>query len=240
VTPPVFFCDISAAETGDDVVLAGEEGRHAADVRRLRAGETIALTDGTGVVLNAVVSQVRRGELTATVTERLEVRRPTPSLTVVQALARGGRDEDAVEAMTEVGVDHVVGWEAAHNVARWTDRTQAKWTSTSRAAAKQSRRAWWPSITGPATTADVAARCAIADLALVLHESAADPMAALTYPAAGDVVLVVGPEGGITADELDAFAAAGAHIVRLGDTVLRSSTAGVAALSVICAATRWT
>jgi len=235
----MFFADIGAADAGDRIVLGGDEGRHAADVRRLRVGELVDLTAGLGVVLRAVVAEVRRGELTVDVRERLELPAPRLRLTVVQALARGGRDEQAVEAMTEVGVDEVVGWEASRNVARWTDRTEAKWTATARTAAKQSRRSWWPIISGPMTTTEVAARCTAADLAGVLHEGATAPLAGLAFPAAGEILVVVGPEGGITEDELEALSAVGAHVVRLGESVLRSSTAGVAALSVISAQSRW-
>jgi 16S rRNA (uracil1498-N3)-methyltransferase len=239
-TAPVFFADVAGALVGGRVVLGGDEGRHASDVRRLRLGESIDLTDGAGVLIHGVVADVRRGELGIDVLDRVDVPAPALRLTVVQALARGGRDEQAVEAMTEVGVDHVVGWEAARNVAHWTDRTQAKWTSTSRAAAKQSRRAWCPQISGAVSTSEVAAMCAAADLAVVLHETASEPLAGIAFPATGEIVVVVGPEGGIADEELAAFAAAGARVVRLGDTVLRSSTAGVAALAVICGATRWT
>jgi 16S rRNA (uracil1498-N3)-methyltransferase len=235
----MFFADLESAGVGDRVVVDGDEGRHAADVRRLRIGEAIDLTDGAGTVLRATISEARKGALTVLVEQRAEVAAPAVRLTVLQALARGGRDEQAVEAMTEVGVDHVIGWEAARNVARWNDRTQARWTATSRAAAKQSRRAWWPQISGPVTTAAAAAICGAADLAIALHESASVALAGLDFPAVGEVVVVVGPEGGITEDELDQFCGAGAHVVRLGDTVLRSSTAGVAALAVINAATRW-
>lgn len=239
MTPPVFFAGDAGDEVRARVVLSGDEGRHAADVRRLRVGEAVDLTDGVGGLAHGVVAEVRRGELTVEIRDRVRVPCPSPRLVVFQALARGGRDEDAVEAMTEVGVDHVIGWDAARNVARWTERTQARWTATSRAAAKQSRRAWWPEISGPATTADVAARCTAADVAIVLHETATSALAAVPFPAAGDIVVVVGPEGGITEDELAVLADADAHVVRLGDEVLRSSTAGVAALSVINARTRW-
>jgi 16S rRNA (uracil1498-N3)-methyltransferase len=164
---------------------------------------------------------------------------PQPRLTVVQALARGGRDEQAVESMTEVGVDRVVGWEAARNVAHWTARTQAKWRATAHAAAKQSRRVWWPQVDGPMSTAEVESLCRSAALAVVLHGGAPEPLSRLAFPA-GDIVVVVGPEGGITDEELAVLAGGGARAVRLGESVLRSSTAGAAALAVICSRTRWT
>jgi 16S rRNA (uracil1498-N3)-methyltransferase len=242
VTLPFFFAEparLHVAAAGDLIELDGDEGRHAADVRRLRVGELVALTDGAGLVIRASVAEVRRGELTVEVKDRVNVTRPAPRLTVVQALARGGRDELAVEVMTEVGVDQVVGWEASRSIARWTDRTQVKWESTVRAAAKQSRRAWWPEVSGPVTTAEVAALCGSAGLAVVLHEEASEPLATLPLASAADLLVVVGPEGGIADDELAVLREAGGQVVRLGRTVLRSSTAGVAALAVICAATRW-
>jgi 16S rRNA (uracil1498-N3)-methyltransferase len=242
VTAPVFLADpaaVRAVSVGDRIRLGGDEGRHAADVRRLRVGEAIDLSDGAGVVIRGVVSEVRRGELSVEVRERLDVPAPTPRLTVVQALAKGGRDEQAVESMTEVGVDHVVGWEASRSVAKWTDRTQAKWTATSRAATKQSRRAWCPEISGPASTVEVAELLRAADLAVVLDEQATEPLSGLARAGVTNVVIVVGPEGGIDHAELGVLREAGGQVVRLGDTVLRSSTAGVAALAVICAATRW-
>lgn len=240
MTPPVFYlADLADTAVGATLVLAGDEGHHAADVRRLLVDEPLDLTDGRGTVLRCAVTEVRRGELTVEIRDRSQTSPPEPRLTVVQALAKGGRDEQAVEVMTEVGVDHVVGWEAARNVAHWTDRTQAKWLSASQAAAKQSRRSWWPEISGPVTTKLVAEICQRAAVAVVLHEAASQPLAALTFPAAGQIVAVVGPEGGITDEEIAALSDTGAQVCRLGDSVLRSSTAGVAALSVISAQTRW-
>jgi 16S rRNA (uracil1498-N3)-methyltransferase len=242
VTAPLFLVSTDALASvgaGDVVVLDGDEGRHAADVRRLRPGEPIDVSDGCGVLAHGEVSDVGRGRLTVAVRERVAVPRREPRFVVVQALAKGGRDEDAIEAMTEVGVDEVIGWQSSRSVAKWTDRTGAKWESTARAAAKQSRSPWVPLVSGPVTTADVSRRLGEAASAVVLHESATQPLASVELPAAGEVVVVVGPEGGIADDELDAFRAAGAAVCRLGDTVLRSSTAGVAALSVLSAQTRW-
>lgn len=236
MTPPLFLV-APAALAATPLVVDGPEGRHASDVRRLRTGETIWVGDGAGTIVEGTVARVERGAVTVDVVTRREFASPAPRFVVVQALAKGGRDEDAVEAMTEVGVDEVIGWEARRSVAKWTPRTQARWEATARAATKQSRRAWLPAIAGPATAAQVAERLGTAALAVVLHESAIEPVP--PPPTSGDVVLVVGPEGGIDDEELARFQAAGARVCRLGDAVLRASTAGVAALSVLSAATRW-
>lgn len=235
MTPPTFF----ASGREERVTLDGPEGRHAADVRRLRVGESVWLTDGKGTRGVAVVDHVRRGAVDLVVSEWLDIPPPQPRLVVVQALAKGGRDEAAVEAMTEVGVDEVAGWAASRAVAKWTERTAAKWRSTAEAASRQARRSWWPTITGPLSTADVASRLQAATVALVLHEDATAGLSAVAIPVVGEIAIVVGPEGGIADDELETFAAAGAQPVRLGDSVLRSSTAGVAALAAFCARTRW-
>jgi 16S rRNA (uracil1498-N3)-methyltransferase len=238
MTAPLFFVETDVL-VGDRVVVDGPEGRHAADVKRLRPGEPVLLGDGVGLLVEGVVAEAGRGRLSVDVRSRRQVAAPDPRFVVVQAVAKGGRDTDAVEAMTEVGVDEVVGWQAARSIARWTERTTDKWSATAREAAKQSRRAWVPQVSGPRSTGEVVALLSHAAMAVVLHESATEPLAAVELPSAGDVLVVVGPEGGIAPEELEAFAAAGALRCRLGDSVLRTSTAGVAALSLLSAAHRW-
>ena len=238
MTAPLFLVD-AAALTSGRVVVDGDEGRHASDVRRLRVGEHVLLGDGHGRVGEGVVAAVSRGSVTVDLSDLRTEPAPSPRFLVAQALAKGGRDEDALEAMTEVGVDVVWGWQAARAVAKWTERTQARWSATARAAAKQARRAWVPEVAGPMTTAALAERVAGAALAVVLHEDAAEALVGREVPDHGEVLLVVGPEGGIAPDELEALAAAGAVACRLGPHVLRTSTAGVAALSVLSAARRW-
>lgn len=229
---------------GDRVVLDGPEGRHAATVRRLRPGERVDLTDGAGLLAECVVAETGRASLTLDVLTRSTAPPPEPRLVVVQALPKGDRGELAVETMTEVGVDAVVPWSAARCVTQWRperrEKALARWRNASREAAKQARRSRLPEVADLASTGAVAERLAAASAALVLHEEADEPLSGVRPPATGDVVLVVGPEGGITEDELDRFTAAGARPVRLGPTVLRTSTAGVAAISVLQAATaRW-
>lgn len=238
MTAPLFLVPAEVL-AGDPVVVTGDEGRHAVDVRRLRVGERVSIGDGAGNVADGAVTAVDRGTLTVTVEHRRYEEPPQPRFVVAQALAKGGRDEAAVEAMTEVGVDEVIGWQASRSVARWTDRTSARWDATARAAAKQSRRAWIPAVSGPMSSAALAERLRAAASAVVLHAEGEEPLTSLQLPACGDVVLVVGPEGGVTADELALFTAAGARTCRLGSSVLRASTAGTAALSVLSAAERW-
>jgi 16S rRNA (uracil1498-N3)-methyltransferase len=237
VSAPVFLADDLS---GDRVVLTGPEGRHAATVRRLQPGEPVDLVDGRGTRASSRVVSVARDEVVLEVLTRAVEPVPAPRLVLVQALPKGDRGELAVELATEVGVDEVVPWAAARCVMQWKgergDKQLARWRATAREAAKQSRRATVPQVSALASTAQVAARLRAAT-GLVLHEAATAPLSAVGLPLDGDVVLVVGPEGGVSAEEL---AALGGTAVRLGPTVLRTSTAGAAALAVLSARTgRW-
>jgi 16S rRNA (uracil1498-N3)-methyltransferase len=243
VTAPLFLVPADALG-GDVVVLDGAEGHHAAVVRRVRVGERVDAGDTCGRVAECIVSSVEGPVVTLSVSSMRVEPLPQPRLVVVQALAKGDRGEDAVEAMTEVGVDEVVPWAAARCVTRWDgargEKALARWQTTAREAGKQSRRAWFPVVADLASTSEVAARLRGAALGVVLHEAASARLAGVAVPTAGEVVLVVGPEGGIDEAELAAFSAAGASAYRLGSSVLRTSTAGVAAASVILARSgRW-
>jgi 16S rRNA (uracil1498-N3)-methyltransferase len=239
VTAPVFRVD--PLPDAPVVALEGDEGRHAATVRRLRVSERVDLTDGRGTLAEGVVVGIGRDRLEVRVERRTMRPAPSPRLVVVQALVKGERSELAVELLTELGVDEIVPWEAERCVARWNDeRSARRWTGAAEAAAKQSRRVHWPVVAAVARRADVVERLAAAASAAVLSEEASVALAGRPQPVDGEIVLVVGPEGGISPGELEAFAAAGAAAVRLGPTVLRASTAGAAAASVLLAATgRW-
>lgn len=246
MTAPLFFVDpalLDGAGVGATVRLTGPEGRHAATVRRIGVGEQVLLADGTGTRATAVVQDAGRDELTLRLEAVEAVAAPDPRFVLVQALAKGDRDEQAIESATELGVDEVVPWQAGRSIVVWrADRAakaHRKWESVVHAATKQSRRPLAPVVAPLESTRALTARLRDAALALVLHEDAGTPLAGVALPAAGDVVLVVGPEGGISPEELAAFEEAGAVAVRLGDSVLRSSSAGPAALAVLSAAGRW-
>ncbi|MBB2966377.1 16S rRNA (uracil(1498)-N(3))-methyltransferase [Leifsonia aquatica] len=234
--------DLEAAEPGARLTLTGPEAKHAATVNRTRPGQTVSIGNGRGLVASGEVVVATGAELTIEVASVRREERPAPRITLVQALAKGDRDELAIQAATELGVDRVVPWSASRSVSRWEGAKIAKgrdrWSTIVREAAKQSIRAWVPDVGELATTAQVAALADGADV-LVLEPTGDSALTAFT-PGERELVLVVGPEGGIAPGELEVLRAAGAGVVRLGDTVLRTSTAGPAALAVLNASLgRW-
>jgi 16S rRNA (uracil1498-N3)-methyltransferase len=234
MTPPLFLVD--DLPTDDGFHLVGDEGRHAARVKRIGVGEAVLVSDGAGTVLDCLVTGVLADGLTLTIVARGFSAVPSPRLVVVQALPKGDRGELAVEVLTELGVDEIVPWAASRSIAQWHgprgQRALDKWRRTAREAAKQSRRPRVPEVSGLAGTAAIATRL-VEGSALVLHEAADQSLASVALPGAGELIVVVGPEGGVAPEELDAFTAAGARPVRLGEHVLRTSTAGAAALSAL-------
>lgn len=226
--------------SGDELVLAGAEGRHAAVVRRVGVGERIRLTDGCGLYAEGPVVSAGKSGVTVKVEQRGAVERVEPRVVVVQAVPKGERAELAVEQLTEVGVDVIVPWNAERSQFRANpDRVTkmlGKWRAWAFEASKQSRRTWFAEVMPLASTAEVATLLASSALPVVLHEEATTPLAGLSLPSSGDITLVIGPEGGLTAAELAAF---GTTPIRLGPTVLRTSTAGVAAAAALLAQTRW-
>ncbi|MGI5375326.1 16S rRNA (uracil(1498)-N(3))-methyltransferase [Streptomyces sp. CA-251387] len=245
MTAPVFLVEHFDAGRGGRYVLDGPEGRHAVSVKRLRPGETVVLTDGNGRWAECeVVDTEGKDRLVVHMSTVAEEPPESPRITVVQALPKGDRGELAVETMTETGVDAIVPWAAARCITQWKGERGAKalgkWRATAREAGKQSRRVRFPEVADAATTKQVAALLAKADFAAVLHESGDEPLATVELPAEGEIVLVVGPEGGVSPEELALFEEAGAKAYVLGRTVLRTSTAGTAAAAVLLARTgRW-
>ena len=229
-------------------VLDGDEGFHAASVRRLRPGETLAISDGAGAVADCVVEAAGKRSLTVRVLAARSVPRPRPAVTVVQAIPKSERSELAVELATEAGADAVIAWQADRCVARWdADRAEKglrRWRAVARSAARQSRRPWIPDISGPLTTGAltelVTQRVGAGAVVLALHESADVMLADMPVAQADWILLLVGPEGGISDEELAALTTAGATTVRLGPTVLRTSTAAAVALGALGVLTpRW-
>ena len=235
MTEPVFLADLEASSVGDLVTLDGEEGRHAVVVRRLHPGESIVLSDGAGRGVAGPIVAVTGRTLTIRVERTLAAPEPVIRWVVAQALAKGGHDESAIDQLTQAGVAEVIPWQADRCIVRWAGeraiKGTEKWRRTVREAAKQSRWLWVQGVSDVIGTAELAERVRGVDAALLLHEEAAVPLAATGLPAAGTVLLIVGPEGGITPTEVATLTAAGATPVLVSDGVLRSSTAGIVGLA---------
>lgn len=230
------------AGVGDLVSLTGAEAKHAAVVRRLRVGEAVTVGDGAGVWLIGAAEEVSPTRVEVRISDRVEHPAPSPRIVLVQALAKGDRDELAVQAACELGVDEIVPWQASRSVSRWEGpkavKGRERWATIVREAAKQAHRAWVPEVTETVSTTQLAER-ATSQRVLLLDPTASVRLSEVSADDR-DLVLVVGPEGGIAEEELDRLTAAGAERVLLGDTVLRTSTAGPAAIAVLSVALgRW-
>ena len=234
---PLFHKDNLVAEVGSIVELDGPEGKHAVQVRRMRQGEAIQLSNGKGLRVRGTVVELAGSTLKLEVTEVKSEELPTRQITLVQALAKGDRDELAIQAATELGAMGIIPWQAARSISRWDGpkvaKGQARWQQIVSEAAKQSLRSYTPEVKNIAETKELAGLVSSFDLVLVLDTSATATVAEAGIPSSGSMALVVGPEGGIEQSELDALQAAGAKLVSLGANVLRTSTAGPALIAAL-------
>ncbi|KUG51510.1 16S rRNA methyltransferase [Serinicoccus chungangensis] len=239
MSDPLFLLP-TASLVDDDIVLDGPEGRHAATVQRIAVGESVVVSDGAGQGARCRVVGAGDDALRLRVTERLAEDAPQRRLVLAQALAKGDRDLQAVETATELDVTEILPWQADRSIVRWRGERAAKalrrWDQTIVAATKQSRRLRRPLLADPVGRRGLLERAAGADLVLVLHEEATEPLSTVQLPEVGEVLLVVGPEGGIAPEELSDLLDVEGRAVRLGRSVLRTSTAGPAALAVLAAA----
>ena len=243
----LFYVDAVPA-VGELAVVDGDEGFHAANVRRIRSGEELDLGDGAGTVAHVVVEDVAKGRLSARVLGRRTEAPPTPTVTVVQALPKSDRSELAIELATEAGADAFVAWQSDRCVARWdgaakVDKGLRRWQAVARAAARQSRRPYVPPVTSLVSTTgltDLLGAAGQSTVALVLHESATETLSDVHLDGVESLTLIIGPEGGIGDDELAALRAAGGVAVRLGPSVLRTTSAAAVALGALGVLTpRW-
>ncbi len=239
----LLLCEaIGSAEVGAFVELPPQEARHATAALRMTTGDLVLVCDGAGrkAVGRLTVASPTAVVLIESITDEPA---PDPSITVVQALAKGEHGELAIDLMTQVGVDRIIPWAAQRSIVQLkgdrAEKALVKWQQTARAAAKQSRRAWLPEVSAVLGTRQLLTALADFDALFLLHESASAPLASAELPARGRIGLIVGPEGGISPEEQEHLAGAGALPVLLGPDVLRSSLAGAVGVSVLAARLRW-
>lgn len=237
VEPLFYGADLAALTVGGTATLSGPEAKHAVSVRRMQVGEAIQLTDGKGLRVRGNVLSTSANALDLKVTEVITEAKPELVITLVQALAKGDRDELAIQAATELGVSEIIPWQASRSISRWDAAKEAKgrarWQQIVNEAGKQSLRAYWPEAQASVNTTELAKAVSGFDLVLVLDTTATLPLSGVTIPKAGTIAIVVGPEGGLEASELEALADSGATLVSLGANVLRTSTAGPAVIAAL-------
>lgn len=213
------------------ILLDDDESHHARNVRRARMGESVYLTDGFGEVGSGVITGLpRRGGVEIDVTQSWSVALPPVLITVVQAVAKNDRLETSLSMMTELGISRIIPWRAQRCVAGGNHVTD-KWQKITREASKQSGRAWLPEVLAEHQTPQLLAELGLGSQVIVGEAGASETLGQVQINEVGSLVIVVGPEGGLTEPERDQFTMAGAALVSVGQNTLRSTTAGVALVS---------
>jgi 16S rRNA (uracil1498-N3)-methyltransferase len=228
----LFFVEDLPTVEGTIYEFNNDDAFHAIKVLRIAAGEIFNLSDGKGRWSRVVVDNVNKKSMTVRVLETGFQEALSTQFTVVQAIPKGDRIKESIEMCTEGGADRIVMWKAARSIGRSEDKIE-KLQITAREASKQSRRFYIPTVTGVATTENIVDEIAKADLALIFHESATLTISQVAAPGAEKVLIIIGPEGGLTDEEVETLAAAGAKVVLMGRPILRSAHAGLAALAAV-------
>ena len=228
----LFFVDDLPTSVGALYEFQNEDALHAVRVLRTTVGDTFNLSDGNGAWSKVIVREAAKKSLRVEVLESGFEEALAQTFTIFQAIPKGDRIKEAIELCTEGGADRIVMWKSARSIGKSEDKIE-KLQTTAREASKQSRRFRIPTIVGVATTENIIDEIAKVDLAIVLHEAGVQPISQVVVPGAKKIAIIIGPEGGLTDEEVDTFTAAGAKVALLGRPVLRSAHAGIAALSAV-------
>jgi len=240
VVEPMFSKAMSGqVQVGTLIQLDGAEAKHAISVRRMRVGEDIQLSNGNGLRVRGEIENIKSNLIEIRVSSAVQDVQPEVLVTLVQALAKGDRDELAIQAATELGVYSIIPWEAERSISKWIglkeEKAVTRWQTIVSEAAKQSLRSFTPEVKPAVTTSGLAQLVSEFDLVLVLDPTAAIGLGSMDFSQPQSLAIVVGPEGGISTQELEQLESAGATRARLGQSILRTSTAGVAAIAGIMA-----
>jgi 16S rRNA (uracil1498-N3)-methyltransferase len=217
------------------LTVVGDEAHHAVAVTRLGVGDGVLISDGAGNWASGTITSTEKKSFTLSISERGSAPASAPQLTLVQALPKSDRIKEALELLVEAGADRIIPWAASRSISKWQEDSLPKWQNTVQAATKQSRRYFIPQVDSVCSTKDLLARFS-GSRTLVLHESGTQRISQVvdhSWSQSEEIFLLIGPEGGITPEELEDFQNAGALIVSMGEPVFRSAHAGVAALSAV-------
>jgi 16S rRNA (uracil1498-N3)-methyltransferase len=228
----LFFSD--QISTGQRQVLENEEAHHAIKVLRLNTGEVIKISDGVGNWVSGPIVEIAKKELYISITERGQIQAAKPELVLVQAITKSDRNKEMLELAVEAGVDRIIPWQSERSISKWQSDSEQKWQVGIKQSCKQARQVKLPQLMQVMSTSEVIKSISEGGFGIVFHEEASTKFSDLTIPnSQSSIYLVIGPEGGISEQELLSFQNNGSKVVRLGDTVLRSAHAGFAALSAV-------
>jgi 16S rRNA (uracil1498-N3)-methyltransferase len=228
----LFFSD--QISTGQRQVLKSDEAHHAIKVLRLNIGEIIKISDGVGKWVSGPIVEIAKKELFISISERGEIQAAKPELVLVQAITKSDRNKEMLELAVEAGVDRIIPWQSERSISKWQSDSEEKWQVGIKQSCKQARKTKLPNLMQVMSTAELVKTIGSGGYGIVFHEEASTKFSELTIPnSQSSVYLVIGPEGGISEQELLSFQNNGSKVVRLGDTVLRSAHAGFAALSAV-------
>ena len=228
----LFFSD--QISTGQRQVLENEEAHHAIKVLRLNTGEVIKISDGVGNWVSGPIVEIAKKELFISITERGQIQASKPELVLVQAITKSDRNKEMLELAVEAGVDRIIPWQSERSISKWQSDSEQKWQVGIKQSCKQARQVKLPQLMQVMSTTEVIKSISEGGFGIVFHEESSTKFSDLTIPnSQSSVYLVIGPEGGISEQELLSFQNNGSKVVRLGDTVLRSAHAGFAALSAV-------
>ena len=229
---------VDKLEDSNLIEVSGDEAHHAIKVLRINIGEEILISDGAGNWVRASVENIEKKTFAAKVLERGFQQEKSPRLIVVQGLPKSDRVKDAIEILVESGVDLIIPWQADRSISKWQKDSLDKWKNAAVAATKQSRRFRKPEIIDGLSLSQLLEIESENSAILVMHESAETKLSQVVtskFADMSEIIIVIGPEGGISESELELLQSVGAHIVGLGPEVFRSAHAGGAALSAVSA-----
>lgn len=210
--------------------LDGDNAHHADRVLRMKAGESLLVSDGAGNWAKCEITAITKKDVDLKIIESGFEESSSPKISVLQAIPKNDRARETVELLTAAGVSNIYPWQAQRAIGKESD----KWRVAAIEASKQSRRFYIPQVTTKLDTSSALELFKKYDQVLVCHESAITKLSEVLKPAL-NTLIVIGPEGGITDEELSVFESAGAKVIKLGRPVLRSAHAGIAAISAVSA-----
>jgi 16S rRNA (uracil1498-N3)-methyltransferase len=224
----------------NQIEVGGDEAHHGVNVLRLKHSEEVKISDGVGSWGIGKVSQLSKKSFTVEISDRGFEHSPKQRVLVVQAILKNDANKEAVDFLTQVGADEIIPWQSQHSIGKIDDKSFSKWHSAARESSRQSRRVRIPAIVNVHSTESLISKIKGLQNIFVLHESAENRLSQIEINQEVDVILIVGPEGGLSEIEVNTFVDAGAKVVRLGESVLRAANAGAAAVSVVMSRTgKW-